>query len=64
MAKKYKIGSDVNISTSYYQMLIFQVYIIINNLYIKHSSQFCIFFTFVTTLSSLGIFYYFWFEWE
>ena len=32
------------------QMLIFQVHIIRNSLYIKHSSHFCVFFTFLTKL--------------
>ena len=47
MTKKYQ---------KWVQILIFQVYMIINSLYIKRSSQFCVFVTFLTTLSNLGIF--------
>ena len=37
-------------STKWVQMLIFQVYIIINSLYIIHSSQLWVFFTFLVIL--------------
>ena len=48
-------------SSKWVQMLIFQLDIIIYSLYIKHSSQFCVFFTFLT---NLVIFIGFAIDWE